>query len=233
MNQSLNQSLNQPLNRPFSQAALSTTDDNAPESTQYITFKVAEYLFALRSLEILKIVETPPPSQGGLVKMGMVQLGPYSIQMIDLPSLLTLQEKPDKNNPRPSVSSSRSLENRKKESFEKETEQNPPFLVVLQNSEQDLWGIALHEPPDLMEIPNYALKPVPSHQRSTRALRWVSHIVNYDLNSNRHSLLILDLSMVLAPKRSKPLVDNNPKFREIKPPLDTKLETLRKSEMYI
>ncbi|MEL6816063.1 MAG: hypothetical protein AAFP03_14835 [Cyanobacteria bacterium J06598_3] len=219
------------MNTPLKSAALAATDNPPVESTQYITFKLADYLFALRSLEILKIVETPPPSQGGLVQMGMVQLGPYSIQIIDLPALLSLKGKASKN--KPGVSPAHPPNNQRKEPNPEQPEQSPPFLMILQNAEQDLWGIALHEPPDLMEVPDYALKPVPSHQRSTRALRWVSHIVSYDLNSNRHSLLILDLSTVLAPGRSLPVVDNTPKFREITPPLDTKLETVKKSEMYI
>ncbi|MEN8443705.1 MAG: hypothetical protein ABG776_01710 [Cyanobacteria bacterium J06555_13] len=216
------------------QATLSQVDDNAPEITQYITFKLSGYLFALPTREVLRIVATPPPSQGGLIKMGMVQLGPYSIEMIDLPSLLALKDSPkDKHSAWPSVASSRALENRKQTIAKEASHQNPPFLIVLQNAEKDLWGIAVYEPPDLMEVPDYALKPVPSQHRLTRALRWVSHVVSYDLNSDRHSLLILDLSIILAPKRTEPIPEENPRFMEIKPPLDAKGETVKRSEMYI
>ena len=171
------------MNKSLDYAALSITEDNAPESTQYITFNLSGYLFGLPSKSILRVVGTPPANQGGLISMGMVQLGPYSIQIIDLVSLLALND----TSVRPSVSSSRALEKRKKAPTV-DPEKNPPFLVVLQNDEGEFWGIALHEPPDLMDVPDYALKPVPSHRRTTRSLQWVSHIVSYDLNSDRHSL---------------------------------------------
>ncbi|MGB3300811.1 MAG: hypothetical protein WBA76_21305, partial [Phormidesmis sp.] len=44
---------------------------------KYITFRLENYLFALPSKAILKIVATPPPSQGGMVAMGLVQLEQY------------------------------------------------------------------------------------------------------------------------------------------------------------
>ncbi|MEL6779287.1 MAG: hypothetical protein AAFO06_18725 [Cyanobacteria bacterium J06597_16] len=226
------------MTTPSNQLPPLLIDETPPESTQYVTFKLAEYLFALPTQDILKVVAAPPPSQGGLIEMGMVQLGPYSLDVIDLHKLLALHQTSDA---RPSVGSSRALENRasenrkelsKKASTQQKTDDNPPFLIVLQNTEKNLWCIPVHEPPDLMEVPNYALKPVPEHRRLTRALRWVSHIVSYDLNSDRHSLLILDLSVILAPARAEPALEENPKFMEIKPPLETTGETVRQSEMY-
>lgn len=188
------------------------TADYAPEATQYLTFKVSGYLMALPGQEILRVVATPPPNQGGLVKMGLVQLGQYSIQIIDLSELLEIEpieptghvedmEHTERightDNSVSQLVSHRHSPYPDKPNRTKPN-QNPPFLMVLQNVDKDLWGIALHEPPDLMEIPNYALKPIPPKQRQTRALRWVSHIVTYDLASNRQSLPILDLSELIG-----------------------------------
>ena len=186
--------MNKTSNKVPPQGVLETAD-YAPEATQYLTFKVSGYLMALPGQEILRIVATPPPNQGGLVKMGLVQLGQYSIQIINLSELLEIEPIDNSvsqlaghpSNPYPN------------QPHQAKFNQNPPFLMVLQNADKDLWGIALQEPPDLMEIPNYALKPIPPKQRQTRALRWVSHIVTYDLESDRQSLPILDLSELIGP----------------------------------
>lgn len=220
------------MNNSIHPATLSITEENAPDTTQYITFELSGYLFGLSSREILRVVATPPPNQGGLIAMGMVQLGPYSIQIIDLLSTLALKSADGKTPQRPSVGSSRALENRKKMP-EPDPEQNPPFLVVLQPQAQDLgqsqtrsqyqelWGIALHEPPDLIEVPNYALKPVPFQQRRSQALQWVSHIVNYDLDSNRHALLVLDLSPIVNDAPPPAPYNDKLKFTPIQPPLES------------
>ncbi len=171
----------------------------AVEISKYATFKLSGYLFALPSLEILKIVPTPPPSQGGMVSMGLVQLEQYSIQILNLAALLILKgdaQPPTKIGLNSSLMpSTADLEVSSK---------NPPFLIVLQDTKQDLWGIAVNEPPDLMDIPHYALKRLPPEKRLTKTLRWVSHVVTYDLEGSRHTLLVLDLPVLLAGQRSKP-----------------------------
>ncbi|MGD1897309.1 MAG: hypothetical protein ACFB16_10220 [Phormidesmis sp.] len=208
------------MDNSLDQAMLSITDELDPDTTQYITFELAGYLFGLPSRDILRVVSTPPPSQGGLISMGMVQLGPYSIQILDLVSVLALKTTQPTTHPRPSAASSRALEKRNKVR-ELEPNENPPFLVVLQKEKKELWGIALSEPPDLMEVPNYALKPVPFHQRRSQSLKWVSHIVNYDLNRARHALLILDLSPILNLAGVPTMNEDTLKFTGgIKPPLE-------------
>lgn len=186
--------------------------DSAVEVTQYITFKLAGYLLALPTQQILKIVETPSLEEGGLVEIGLVQLGQHSIQILDLSKLLDL-----------------------KETVKAAAIQNPPFLVVFQNSLQDLWGIALFEPPDLMNVPDYALKPVPPEKRLARILRWVSHIVTYDLNSNRHTLLLLDLPAILNISQTNnkaEAIANSNLATALNSPVEIGSETVRKSEMY-
>ncbi|MGB3299476.1 MAG: chemotaxis protein CheW [Phormidesmis sp.] len=207
--------MNNPPNSISSQPSkwkrLNEPADSAAEVTQYITFKLADYLLALPTQQILKIVATPSPEAGGLVEIGLVQLGQHSIQVLDLFKLLGLKE------------------------TAKAAIQNPPFLVVFQNSLQDLWGIALLEPPDLMSVPDYALKPVPPEKRLTRMLRWVSHVVTYDLNSSRHTLLLLDLPAILHISRTSDqsaATANSPAAAGPNPPVEASSEAVRKSEMY-
>jgi len=206
------------MNNTLDSTVLSIAEDNQSDSTQYITFNLGEYLLALPSREILKVVSMPPPNEGGLVSMGMVQLGPYSIQIIDLKTLLVLNSNALKRQAQTSVSSTMSVENRKAADTPTENE-HPPFLVVMQNAEKALWGIALHTAPDLIQVPNYALKPVPFAKRQTQSLKWISHLASYDLGGTRHSLLILDLSAILDPNSATLREPEMSTFTEIKPPL--------------
>jgi chemotaxis signal transduction protein len=208
------------LEKPFR-----TGHSNDSETDQYITFKLADYLCALPSEKILKIVATPPPSQGGMVSMGLVQLEQYSIQIIDLAKLL--------NGQGPDSAKAATMANKTVTSagFTTAALKNPPFLMVLQDSAQKLWGIAVNEPPDLMDIPRYALKPVPAERRFTRALRWVSHVVTYDLGGNRHTLLVLDVAVFFSPDQTEP-TSETASFLQIEPPLQEENLSSRKAEMY-
>jgi chemotaxis signal transduction protein len=218
--------------QPFSPEK-QTEKQREVKTDKYITFKLADYLLALPSEGILKIVSTPPPSQGGMVSMGLVQLEQYSIQIIDLIKLLSLKGQDDIVNGA-KKSSKTAVSTAAPTAPTAVAPQNPPFLIVIQDIDQNLWGIAVNEPPDLMDIPRYALKPVPAEKRLTRALRWVSHIVTYDLGGDRHTLLLLDMSVLLSHKQVN--LTSDPRFSEIAPPLEAEIEaentSIRKTEMY-
>lgn len=202
--------------------------EGSSETTKYITFKVAGYVFALASQEILKVVATPSPREGGLVSMGLVQLGQYSIQILDLPDLLSLDTANRTNSVKANTKIPVAPAAKAKAPTAAGSTQNPPFLMVLQNADKDLWGIAVDEPPDLLEVPNYALKPVPPEKRLTRALQWISHVVTYSLGSDRHTLLLLDSSVLLAASQAEP---ETPNLFEIQPPLAAEGETAQPMEM--
>ncbi|MFK8183465.1 MAG: hypothetical protein AB8B99_08825 [Phormidesmis sp.] len=245
---------------------VSKLSQESSDAEKYITFKLADYLFALPSNKILKVVTTPSPNQGGMVSMGLVQLEQYSIQTLDLPKMMSLQVDAvdtsgldlSKTIGERAPSSQVLAVDRPQKSGTLDQGKNPPFLIVLQDADGTLWGIAVNEPPDLMDIPQYALKPVPSEKRLTRTLRWVSHVVTYDLEGDRHTLLVLDLSVLFstqpfnAPAEGKMLLEIEPPCAEessvevdaatenplgIEPPLElADLEVAsdsgRKEEMY-
>jgi chemotaxis signal transduction protein len=221
----MNNALNHSPTQPFR-----TENQSDGKTRKYITFKLADYLFALPSEEILKIVSTPPPSQGGMVSMGLVQLEQYSIQIIDLIKLLNLKGQDIASAVKKTVK--KTSEDAVSKDVTAAALQNPPFLIVIQDIDQNLWGIAVDEPPDLMDIPHYALKPVPAEKRLTRALRWVSHVVTYDLGGDRHTLLLLEMSVLLSHKQAKP-ESGAPRFLDIEPPIEPASTTsVRKTEMY-
>lgn len=205
---------------PITPTGESPSKNPEKETNKYITFKISDYLFALPSEDILKVVATPPASQGGMVSMGLVQLEQYSIQILNLPTLLSIKEK-----------STTEPGDVAEELTEAGSVKNPPFLIVMQNADQELCGIAVDAPPDLMDIPVYALKPVPHEKRLTRTLRWVSDVVTYDLGGERHTLLILDISVLLAPKQADANIDSS-SFLTIEPPIDVENSKARQEEMY-
>ncbi len=205
------------------QTSFRASGQGTDEAQQYITFKLADYLFALPSEAILKIVATPPPNQGGMVSLGLVQLEQYSIQIIDLIKLLNLKGQ--------DIASAVKKTNKAVRPVAVAAPKNPPFLIVLQDRDQKLWGIAVDEPPDLMDVPHYALKAVPAEKRLTRALRWISHVVTYDWGGDRHTLLLLDMA-ILLPSEQNDSPSEPPAFPEMES-LNRKENTLiRQTEMY-
>jgi len=189
------------------------------QTTEYITFKIERYLFAIPSRTILKVVATPPPGQGGMVSMGLVQLEQYSIQIIDLSQLLGLRRINDSASSANKAVLLDQIETDREKTHSTEQDPNPPFLMVFQNSAQDLCGIAVETPPDLMNIPDDTLKPVPPENRLTKALRWVSHVVIYEADSSRHTLLVLDLPLLLTPAPTKRSPVTAPPTFTIEPPV--------------
>ena len=187
---------------------LSNLLNATPGEHKYITFKVGGYLFALPSQSVLKIMMTPSPEQGGLIDMGLVQLSQYSIQLLELPALLKLEQKDVEQKPN------------KKQTEEKTSVQtsiltnDATFLIILQ-AEQELWGIVVERSPDLRTISDSELKSVSTSQKLSGALKGVSHVVIYEPvtderspkenphNSTSHQehrqiLLVLDLRKLLA-----------------------------------
>lgn len=193
-----------------------------PVSRSHIFFKLDDYFLALPSANILKVLPTPPPSQGGMVSMGLVQLQQHSIQILQLEKILDLEPpKPEgtdleeinleeinleeinledaaRNNSKPS-------ENPNEPAISK---QNPPFLIVMRSDlDEDLWGIAVDKPPELINIADDDLSPVPEEIRLPGALKWVSHVVTRHVTVPHaedvpQTLLVLDLPALLAARRA-------------------------------
>lgn len=193
---------------------LSEATDSDSKAYKYITFRLSDYLFALPSEDILKVVATPPPSQGGMVSMGLVQLGQYSIQILDLSKILGLQgiNAPKDNESKSLLYSSKSVD--------VDSIQNPPFLMVLRSADKTLWGVAVHEPPDLVEISPQALSPVPPEQRAFGTLRGVSYVGTSGLEGDRHTLLILDMATLLTQRQID--IPTSSLFTTIEPPVEIK-----------
>lgn len=142
---------------------------------KFVTFKIADYWFALPMTAVLKIVNCPPPDQGGIVPMGVVQLSSHTIQLLDLYRTFSLG---------PNAISSNSAS----------------FLLVLRSAHSKLWGIALHTPPDLIQLPLTAFKSVSLDKRFAPQPSWISHIAIIADHDFKQTLLFLNLKTVFQPK---------------------------------
>lgn len=146
-------------------------DKNTSKIVKFLTFKVADYWFALPMRAIQKIVNCPPPDNGGIVSLGMVQLGSHTVQLLDLQSVFGL----DATSTTPGQT---------------------PFLLVLRSIENKLWGIALESPPDLLELPLSSFQPVSADRRFVPKKQWISHIAILSEQKIDRTLLFLDLNSV-------------------------------------
>ena len=165
------------------------------ENTQFLTFPLTGHWFTLPSQQVLKVVDTPTAEEGGLVELGFVQLAHYSIQLLNLPELLMLKPKTQKLKTADSSTPISASENA--DGLARRVA-NTPFLVVLKGQNEALFGITLQSPPDLIEIPNHQLQPVPTDKRQTGTLQWINHVVPYNIQQKRQVLLGLDLPALLS-----------------------------------
>ena len=146
-------------------------DKTLSKIAKMITFKIADHWFALPMAAVLKIVNCPPVDQGGIVNLGMVQLGAHTIHLLDLYSTFGLGSAPSALT-------------------------QTPFLLVLRGSQKKLWGIVLEAPPDLIDLPNTLFKSVSTDKRFSPKKQWISHIAVISKQDISRTLLFLDLKAV-------------------------------------
>lgn len=177
---------------------LETLIDATLDEHKYITFSLGAHLFALPSQDVLKIMITPSSEQGGMVNMGLVQLAQYSIQLLELPTLLKLDPK--------DVEQEENKEQTEEKISTPAISNSSTFLIILQ-AEQELWGIVVERSPDLRTISDSELKSVSTSKRLSGALRGISYVVTYEQEissqASRQLLLILDLHKLLALSRAQ------------------------------
>ncbi|MEM1239185.1 MAG: chemotaxis protein CheW [Cyanobacteria bacterium P01_H01_bin.26] len=141
------------------------------ETRKFITFQISSYWYVIPMAAVLKIVNCPPKHEGGLVGFGVVQIGPHTIQLLNLHRIF----EPDANTQLP---------------------EEAPFLVVLQSQENKLWGITLDAPPDLIDLPLAALKPVSLDEHFKLQSPWISHVGVIDSQAGKRTLLRLDMKAI-------------------------------------
>lgn len=111
--------------------------DNESKVSKFIVFQIGENLIALLVSDVIKVVDCYAIATRQ-TKMGVVQLGKHIIKLLDLHELLSSSV------PSPS---------------------NQSILVITQNSQGELCGISVDEPPDLLELPREIFRSLPQSFR--------------------------------------------------------------------
>lgn len=138
---------------------------------KFIVFKIADCLLALPMNDVLKVVNCPAADNEGLRVMGLVQLGRHTIRVLDLHQQLNQKELP---------SSSEKIS----------------FLVISRSPQGELLGIAVDEPPNLMELPKESLRKIPHSEHQSNGFDLISHAAVISQKEFTTTILLLDLQRV-------------------------------------
>ncbi|MBD1865864.1 chemotaxis protein CheW [Leptolyngbya sp. FACHB-541] len=149
-------------------------DDSKLE--KLIVFAIANYDLALPIDQVLRVINYPLDTSKSLEKIGLIQCGRHTIRAVNLSQQLQL-ETPDA--------------------------QPLPFLMLVRGIDQELCGIPVSAPPDVIEISIEALQPLEWTSTTSPLLKVVSHTAVVKQTDETLSILLLDLYQVLADSTQK------------------------------
>ncbi len=137
------------------------------EERTFVVFAIVGYHLALPIEIVLQVVNCPAIAQDELSKIGLLRIGQHLIQVVNL------HRGPDID----SVESSRKSQN---------------FLIVIAGIEKKLYGILVHEPPNLMKLPLNKVQCLPPMERQFPLLNRVSHVIMRDQAESPTAIFLLD-----------------------------------------
>lgn len=146
------------------------------ESTvgKFIVFQIGSYLLALPINEVLKVIDCSSMANKELRTMGVVRLGHHTIRILDLHQQLSSSDLPPLPN-------------------------DQPFLVVTRDSQGELCGIPVEEPPNLVELPLEVMRSLPKSERQSGVLNLVSHAAVVSQNEATTTIFLVDLKRTPNP----------------------------------
>ncbi len=140
---------------------------------KFIVFKIADYSLCLGIMDVLKVVKFTNQISREMKTMGLVQLGKHTIQLWDLH-----QQLGDGSLPQPSP--------------------NQRFLVIIRPRNSELWGIFVDDLPNLLELPEDMMQPIPKSYRQASVLEMISHAAVISNEASTQKIFLLDLQQVGA-----------------------------------
>ncbi|MEQ9235637.1 chemotaxis protein CheW [Coleofasciculus sp. E2-BRE-01] len=141
-----------------------------PDTQKYIVFKISDSLMSLPMDNVLKVLNTPS-NESGWNAMGLLQIGDYTIRIVDLHQQL---------NP----------------NYDANSTNLQSFLVITNPIEGDLFGIIVDEPPNLIELNPDLIRKLPKYNRR---LPMVSHAAVLQENEKKTTIFMLDLYELFNP----------------------------------
>ncbi|KAF3884820.1 MULTISPECIES: chemotaxis protein CheW [Nostocales] len=141
---------------------------------KFIVFKVADYFLGMSINDVLKVINCSSLHSTRLIQMGLVQVGNHTIKLLDLQQHLNLDSLPQLSG-------------------------NESFLVITRDSEGELCGVLVHEPPDLIELPPETIRPLPRSDIYSKATPdIVSHVAVLSSEEMIKTIFLLDLKRTIT-----------------------------------
>jgi len=152
--------------------AQSTTPGAATQRKQVIVFAIGNYLLALPLTAVLKVMNYPSiVSSGSSHELGLLYIGQAAIKLLNLQQLV---------------------------SGKSESVAQRQFLIILQASPGELYGIPVDNPPDLAELPLATFRVIPESHRQSSPLGMASHAAFVTEGETTSTIFLLDLKRVLS-----------------------------------
>ncbi|MCG9887265.1 MAG: chemotaxis protein CheW [Cyanobacteria bacterium] len=164
-----------PLVLPGARSPHTGPQPSRPETLRAICFGVEGYRFALPVTAISKVAHCPSLDGTDLGKAGLVHIDSQVIQILDLRTLLH----PHAPEPAPAIAPEQ-------------------FLVVAHCQGRAPVGIPTDAPPDLLEIPRAAVRPLPPHGDRAHLSNLATFVAVLGTDGQETSIFLLDLARTLA-----------------------------------
>ena len=146
---------------------------DAPQLDKFMVFQIADYSLCLPIMDVLKVVNFSTEIKREMKTMGLVQLGKHAIKVWDLH-----QQLGDGSLPHLSP--------------------NQRFLVIIRPRDSELWGIFVDDLPNLVELPQDMMRPIPKSYRQASVLEMISHAAVISNEASTQKIFLLDLQQVGA-----------------------------------
>jgi|GEM_PF-1512218 len=143
---------------------------------KYITFKVSTYLLALPIDSVFRVITCPSDLGQTLQEAKLAQMGDRTVMLLNLRAFLD-----------PLLGHVHSGEHRH-------------FLIITQGLEGELYGILVDAPPNLLNIPETSIQPVPQSFHQIGFPAWVSQIAILKQKNESTTILMLDIYQAVTRK---------------------------------
>ncbi|NES20622.1 MAG: chemotaxis protein CheW [Symploca sp. SIO3E6] len=154
---------------------------------KFIVFKIADYFLALPIQDVLKVLNCPSEVRGDLRTMGLVQIGRHLIRVWDWH-----QELAGLGLPQSLPVNASATELVPTDIFPKPTVKQT-FLVITRDYQGELCGIAVDEPPNLVELPLELMQVLPQSMHQSGVFEMVSHAAVLSSGALATTIFILDV----------------------------------------
>ncbi|MBD2775890.1 chemotaxis protein CheW [Iningainema tapete] len=146
--------------------------DKESKVSKFIVFKIGENLIALLVSDVIKVVDCYAIATRQTT-MGLVQLGKHIIKLLDLHQQLSSGDLPQQC--------------------------NQPILVITRNSQGELCGISVDEPPDLLELPLEFFRLLPQSFRYEKpGNEMLSHVAVISHKEVTKTIFLLDIKGTIS-----------------------------------